>query len=167
MLKKLKLKLEQIIMFIRTNNKCYLRGFTLLESIVVLIIAGLITTMGYQGRQLHLQNEEQKFWQEFDLNWRNMQTEVQGTNKLMLIKFGMKEIKIINTTGEMKTEIRLPESLEITNKGSAITLGDGINNTQQKITFRSKIANKIYTFNCGIGWGMYEIEPVPKGLYRT
>lgn len=142
-------------------------GFTLIESIVVLIIVGLITTMGYQGHQLHLQSEEEKFWQKFDLTWRNLQTEVQGTTRFMIVKFGLKEIKILTNDGKVVDDLKLPASLEITNKNASIRLGDGVNNTQQKITFRSKVANKIYTFNCGIGWGVYEIEPVPKGLYRT
>lgn len=142
------------------------KGFSLLECLIVLMIVGFVSILGFKSNNIKLQNEEAKFWQTFDLTWHRLQTKVQSNDVVFTVKFGINNIKFLSEDGKKVAEITVPKTLTLSQNSSSFIISNEQSSNLSRVTFRSKLTKQSYIFGTGMGWGLYEIDPIPKGLYR-
>lgn len=145
-------------------------AFTLLETIVVLGIISLISTLGYSGHQQIARNKELEFWQRFDLEWRRAQSFVEGTDNVVVFTFHQGGILIdltIKATGKrQRIALTQPATLHIRNGGD-VTISNNSVSSMHNYSFESDIDKQVYTVSWGLGIGVFTIDPKPKGLYSN
>lgn len=151
---------------IKLKKKKLLSAVTLVETIVVLMIVALISVLGHQGHEVVLKNNEQAFWQKFDNAWKKSLISVQGTNEVITFYFEHDRLSIRKASERKWREIPYPKTLYNVRTAHVILVNGSISG-RNDIGIKSTINNQMYIISWSLGWGVYEIKPNPKGLYRS
>lgn len=128
-------------------------AFTLLESLLVLLITAMIVTalspQMIKSRQRAVENE---FFQRVETEWSKTTTRARENGESCRITIQNRRMYF----GE-RSSIALPKTLTPTYFGSVYIHDDGFVSPQTEI-FQSNIDQRIYRLKIQMGWGGFRIE---------
>ncbi|QBO35363.1 type II secretion system protein [Periweissella cryptocerci] len=139
-------------------------AFTLLESLIVLGVVATCLIIGYLKVNYDNEQSELRFWQELDVTWRQAQTSVRDTKIVFDFRFTNNYVDIYRETKKVK-RLNYPNTLKFSGVMVHVPVSaEGHINPTTVSLFRAN--GSYYSIKWGFGWGVYRIEPEPKGLYR-
>lgn len=139
-------------------------GFTLLESLLVLGIVATCLLVGYLKVNYDTEQNELRFWQELDVTWRQAQASVRDTQQIIDFKFTNLYVNVSCENKQLK-RIYYPKTLK--HRMNAVNITVAADKHMNPTSIGLQHENGItYHIVFGFGWGVYKIEPEPKGLYR-
>lgn len=142
------------------------RGFTLLESILVLIIWSTVCCLGFyfthnnQNRRI-----EKNFWQEFDQSWMEAKSRANFDRKGTIITFEKKRKQInfvaVGTDKLCQRTIKLPHEWSMPNDDQFSMRYDGYMSPASCVLFGNKGSK--YNITVQLGWGEYHVQETATG----
>lgn len=139
------------------------RGFTLLETLIVLGLVSLIFGFGaIQLDQAHAASQERHFWQNLQQNWQASQVRARGINKGTEITYLPSQHVIrFNWTDQhispQHRDVTIPQSIQVVSFAKLQMLSNGyVKARTQK--FRSNLTNQNYDMKIQLAWGGFYVE---------
>ncbi|WP_412990048.1 competence type IV pilus minor pilin ComGD [Pediococcus siamensis] len=137
-------------------------GFTLLESLIVLAMVGLLLTSG----NLVLKNalsyqREKEFWENFDTEWKKYEQFANFENTVTYISFNKTQEKIsfnpLKASNKANYVLKLPPTLHLLSS-QEVKIGNNGYVKPQSIGFHSDRDQHTYRITIQLGWGVYHVK---------
>ncbi|MBD5806441.1 type II secretion system protein [Limosilactobacillus walteri] len=139
------------------------KGFTFLETIIVLGIAALILTITIppftRSQQIMM---EERFWRLFRREWRQAQLRAEIDQQLTIIRYNKVGGTIYFRWSNGCNEVVIPATLRVVSFGEVVISPTGYTKARTQV-FQSNINHHLFLMKIQLAWGGYRIEEKNSG----
>ncbi|AVL00219.1 prepilin-type N-terminal cleavage/methylation domain-containing protein [Pediococcus inopinatus] len=138
------------------------RGFTLIESLVVLTVVSLLLSAGTVSfKRVLAKQQEKEFWVTFDREWKKYEQFANLEGVVTYISFDKSRNKVsfrpLKTFDKKSCEVKLPVTLSLFSNREVKIGSDGYVKPQT-IAFSSDLDKCTYRMTVQLGWGVYHVK---------
>ncbi|MBW1605765.1 type II secretion system protein [Lactobacillus sp. Sy-1] len=136
-------------------------AFTVLESLIVLVIAGLVLAMGvFAVRSYNVGRvQERYFWQSFQKHWQFSERFAVENNSEVTVTFFTRSVQFIYHDHDYQAaQINYPKGLLAVQNKSTVRIRKAGHVSPKTVYFKSDNYQKTIKQTFQLGWGVYRIK---------